>query len=155
MKNVFRLITVITIIVNAGFAFAQEWPQWRGPWGTGAALSGNPPVEWSEKQNIRWKIGLPGISYATPVVWGNDIFITTAIEPGPAGNKPVGPIKFVIMAIDRKSGKVRWERVAREEVPHEGMHRTNSWAACSPVTDGKYVYAYFGSHMGRQTVNAA
>lgn len=145
MKNVFRLIALITILVNADFVFAQNWPQWRGPLATGAAPSGNPPVEWSEQKNIRWKINLPGISYATPVVWGNYIFVTTAIEPGPASNKPSGPIKFVVIAVDRKSGKVLWERLAREEAPHEGTQQTSTWATSSPITDGERVYAFFGS----------
>ncbi len=126
------------------------WPQWRGPFGTGAAPTGNPPVEWSEQQNIRWKIRLSGTGYSTPVIWGNDIFVSAAIPP--EGNAPSGggatssePVKFVVMAIDRSSGQVRWERLAREEVPHEGLHRTSTWATSSPITDGERVYAYFGS----------
>ena len=143
MNNVYGLIAAIIILFNVDSVFAQDWPQWRGPLATGAAPSGNPPVEWSEQQNIRWKINLPGISYATPVVWGNYIFVTTAIEPGPASNKPSGPIKFVVIAVDRKSGKVLWERLAREEAPHEGTQQTSTWATSSPITDGKRVYAFF------------
>ncbi|MFC1557645.1 hypothetical protein ACFL5L_06645, partial [candidate division KSB1 bacterium] len=67
MKNAHRLITTIAgflILFNMSFVSAQEWPQWRGPMMTGAAPAGNPPVEWSEQQNIRWKIRLPGKGYS-------------------------------------------------------------------------------------------
>lgn len=126
------------------------WPQWRGPFGSGAAPSGNPPVEWSEQQNIRWKTRLSGTGYGTPVIWGNDIFVSSAIlpegsEPSAGSAKPTETAKFVVMAIDRTSGEVRWERTAREEIPHEGVHRSSTWSTSSPITDGKHVYAYFGS----------
>ncbi|MHB9028785.1 MAG: outer membrane protein assembly factor BamB family protein, partial [Candidatus Latescibacterota bacterium] len=126
------------------------WPQWRGPLNTGAAPDGNPPVEWSEQRNIRWKVRLSGTGYSTPAIWGNDIFITAAIPPkdyAPAvrGAKPGQPVKFMVMALDRATGKVRWERMAREEAPHAGQHETTTWATASPVTDGKQVYAFFGS----------
>jgi len=126
------------------------WPQWRGPLGTGAAPTGNPPIEWNEQQNIRWKTRLSGTGYSTPAIWGNDIFITAAIstEIGTSSRMSVKysePVKFVVMAVDRLSGKIKWERLAREEVPHEGLHQTSTWATGSPCTDGERVYAFFGS----------
>jgi len=143
MKNVNRLIVAIAgylILISVDFICAQDWPQWRGPLGTGAVPAGNPPVEWSEQQNIRWKPLLPGTGYSTPVVWGNDIFVTAAIPPERGRS-----VKFIVMAVDRRNGKVRWERLAREEAPHEGMHRTTTWATGSPITDGERVWAFFGS----------
>lgn len=129
---------------------AQNWPQWRGPQATGFALSGNPPIEWNEQKNVRWKIRLSGTGYSTPAVWGDHIFITAAqtteddvIKSGIAtANKP---IKFLLIAVDRKTGKVKWQRLAREEIPHQSRNRMGSWATASPTTDGKYVYAFFGS----------
>jgi outer membrane protein assembly factor BamB len=120
------------------------------------APNGNPPVEWSEQQNIRWKTRLPGIGYSTPAIWGNTIFVTASIElegksssgeKRKSGNRPApqNPVKCIILAIDRSSGKTLWERVAREEIPHEAMHPSTTWATGSPITDGKYVFAYFGS----------
>ncbi|MFC1730354.1 PQQ-binding-like beta-propeller repeat protein [candidate division KSB1 bacterium] len=143
MKNAHRLITTIAgflILFNMSFVSAQNWPQWRGPLMTGAAIDGNPPVEWSEQQNIRWKIRLPGKGYSTPVIWGNDIFITAGIS---AGNSQM--VKYVVMAIDRATGRIKWEHLAKEEAPHEGQHQTTTWATASPVTDGERVYFYFGS----------
>jgi outer membrane protein assembly factor BamB len=153
MKKPYRLVVAIAgfvILISVDFVFAQNWSQWRGPLGTGAAPEGNPPIEWSEQQNIRWKTGLPGTGFSTPVIWGNDIFITAAIPPESGASYGKGatsskPVKFVVMAIDRTSGRVRWERLAREEVPHEGQHETTTWATGSPITDGEHVYAFFGS----------
>ena len=128
----------------------QYWPQWRRPTATGSAPDSNPPVEWSEQRNIRWKARLSGTGYSTPVIWENDIFVSAAIPPEnytPPGRreKPKQPIKYILMAVDRTNGKVRWERVVREEIPHEGQHDTSTWATSSPITDGEHVYAFFGS----------
>ena len=153
MKNRRRLVAVIAgivILMSVSSVSAQNWTQWRGSLGTGSAPEGNPPIEWSEQQNIRWKTPLPGPGFSTPVVWGNDIYLTAAITTEvPASSrmsvKYVKPVKFMVVAIDRVSGKIKWERLVREEVPHEGRHPTGSWAANSPCTDGERVYAFFGS----------
>ena len=139
------LVVLIPSIVPAetNADAAQYWSQWRGPLGTGAAPDSNPPIEWGEESNIRWKTSLPGIGYATPVIWGDDIFVTTAIPPEDGAQSQ--QIKYVVMAINRADGQVRWERLAREDVPHQGVHRTSTWATGSPITDGERVYAFFGS----------
>ena len=134
------------------------WPQWRGPLGTGVAPDANPPVEWSETKNIRWKIKLPGKGHSTPVIWRERIFITTAVPYGddlppiysgaPGGHDEL-PIthhhKFMVIAVNRQDGKILWERTVREELPHQGGHYTASLASGSPVTDGELLFAHFGS----------
>ena len=133
----------------------ENWPAWRGPNFDGEALHGNPPLEWSETKNVKWKVKLPGSGGSTPVVWGNKILLTTA-EPSvgelpkqPRGNTPLPapavPYKFNILCLDRETGKVLWERTANEAIPHEGHHPTGSYASYSPVTDGAFVWASFGS----------
>ncbi len=143
------------------------WPQWRGPHATGVAPFGDPPAEWSEDRNVKWKVAIPGKGSSSPIVWGNRVFLTTAIPTGkkakPPSKKPpssqggrrhhfrmpgIDPtevLRFAIFAVDRESGKVLWQRTLREELPHEGTHPTGTWASNSPVTDGERVYAYFGS----------
>ncbi|MBI4566406.1 MAG: PQQ-binding-like beta-propeller repeat protein [Planctomycetes bacterium] len=134
------------------------WPQWRGPLGIGVAPHADPPLEWSERENIRWKIPLPGKGHSTPVVWGDRVFITAAVPigeavPPPAGSRPgdhdnetaVRRQKFVVLAVHRRNGRVIWEKAVRENTPHEGGHETGSYASPSPVTDGERVYAFFGS----------
>jgi outer membrane protein assembly factor BamB len=133
-----------------------HWPQWRGPLSSGVAPSGSPPVAWSETQNVRFKVEIPGRGLSTPVVWGNRIFLTTAVPVGaPPTSKDEGwmrsitadsPQRFVVMALDRATGKVLWERTAREAKPHEGTHQDGSWASPSPVVDAELLIVSFGSH---------
>ena len=154
MKKVPLFITAILgcfiIIMSVQTVFAQNWPQWRGPLATGAALSGNPPIEWSEQKNVRWKIPLSGTGKSTPAVWRNHIFVTAAQTTANDIEKSgivtaTKPVKFLLIAIDRETGKVMWERLVREEVPHQTRNRMGAWATASPITDGERVYAFFGS----------
>ena len=132
----------------------QYWPQWRGPLGTGEAPRGDPPIQWDEKTNIRWKIPLPGLGHATPVVWKDRIFVLAAVSETNRVNRVKGmfdtfststPFRYEILAYSRKDGGLLWRRVAKVGVPHEGIHLDASWASCSPVTDGELVIASFGS----------
>ena len=142
-------------------AVQRNWPQWRGPLGTGVAPQATPPVEWSDRdgQNIRWKTALPGRGHSTPIVWDDRVFITTAIPygedlpprysqaPGAHDNVPVTRRhRFVVIALDRRDGRILWQRTMREALPHDGHHQTASLASSSAVTDGEHVYASFGSY---------
>ncbi len=141
---------------------ARFWPEWRGPLHTGVAPEGDPPLEWSESSNVRWKVALPGLGSATPVIWDDRLFVLTAVATDERSRSGPGFFsrladrfmrrasashvqQFVVLAIDRRDGRVLWERVAREAVPHQGTHGTNTWASPSAVTDGDVVCAFFGS----------
>ncbi len=143
-----------------GLDASRQWPQWRGPLATGVAPHGDPPIEWSEQENVRWKLALPGSGHGTPIVWGERIFLTAAIpfgesmppaehpghDPGAHDNLPASHRQnYVVLAVDRRDGKVLWQRTVRSERPHEGTHVTGTWASSSPVTDGRRLFAYFGS----------
>jgi outer membrane protein assembly factor BamB len=133
----------------------RYWPQWRGPHMTGVSKVATPPTEWSETKNVRWKVEIPGRGSASPVVWGDHIFVLTAVPTGLApdaahaplgGVQPRRPHKYVVVAIDRKTGKTVWERVAKEETPHEATRADNgTWASPSAITDGEHVIASFES----------
>ena len=136
----------------------DQWPQWRGPLGTGVAPRGTPPLEWSERHNVRWKTPIPGKGLSSPVVWGDTIILTTAVSHGaasetggehaPGAHDNVPPSRshrFVVMAIDRRDGAVLWETTVRDGRPHEATHVTGSWASNSAVTDGEHIFAFFGS----------
>jgi len=129
----------------------KYWPQWRGPYATGVSRTADPPLEWSETKNIRWKIEIPGRGSGTPVIWNDKVFVLTAVPAADHGATMHAPSqrvphKFVTMAIDRKTGKVAWERIGREHTPHEGSHsQWGTWASSSAFTDGERVYAYFDS----------
>lgn len=154
------LVTASTISAGAAAPseeFLSNWPQWRGPTGNGVALTGNPPVEWSETKNVKWKTAIPGEGHSSPVIWNDRIFLMTAVptgvskassseEPrGRRGGAPTEEMAFTTVCIDRNSGRVLWEKVGRAEVPHEGKHNTNTFSSGSPVTDGELVYSFFGS----------
>ncbi|MFC2118941.1 PQQ-binding-like beta-propeller repeat protein [Bacteroidota bacterium] len=142
--------------------YLKNWPNWRGPQETGFYQYGNPPVEFSETKNIKWKLDIPGKGHSTPVIWGDQLIITTAVavgkeaeEPkeaeaaqgrrGMSSNKTDQVHKFIVMSIDRNTGSILWQTIVREELPQESTHDLGSWASNSPVTDGKNIYAYFGS----------
>jgi outer membrane protein assembly factor BamB len=120
------------------------WPQWRGPHASGVSRSANPPLEWGEGKNIRWKIDLPGRGASTPVIWGDRVYVSTAVPVGGAGAR--AQHRFLVMAVNRQDGKVVWQHTAREEAPHEGTHQEfGTMASASAVTDGQHVIASFES----------
>ncbi|MBI2924510.1 MAG: PQQ-like beta-propeller repeat protein [Verrucomicrobia bacterium] len=136
----------------------HSWPQWRGPLANGVAPHANPPIEWGENKNIRWKIALPGKGHSSPIVVGDRVFLLAAAPVGEA-QKPVFdsapgvhdsvPVthrhQYLVLAVSRSDGRVLWRKVVREEWPHEGGHETGSPVSNSPVTDGELLYAFFGS----------
>ena len=155
--------TIVLVISLISLNTYANWPTWRGPDATGSAKNGNPPITWSETENIKWKVKVPGEGLSSPVVWEDKIFFLTAVKtdkpiPATANNQagggsgrrrmsqlPTAVYKFDIVCMDRKNGAILWHKTVREEFPHEGHQSTNSFASYSPVTDGKYVWAGFGS----------
>lgn len=143
--------------VDSACSEDAHWPRWRGPISTGEAPDAHPPLEWSETRNIRWKVRVPGEGHGTPIIWEDRIYLMTAIAteklaPSPAQpddtaktTPPKNLYQFVVLCLDRASGEVVWQKVARESAPREGRHTTNSYASASPVTDGERLYASFGS----------
>ena len=127
---------------NVGQRF---WPQWRGPHAAGISRTAEPPSAWSETKNIRWKIELPGRGAATPVIWGDRLFVPTAV-PADNAAAPRSMHRFLVVAVNRKDGSIAWQRTAKEEAPHEGTHQEfGTMASPSAVTDGEHVIASFES----------
>jgi outer membrane protein assembly factor BamB len=135
---------------------AGAWLQWRGPLNNGMA-QGDAPLEWDERRNVRWRLQIPGRGHSTPIAVGGRLFLTTAVPtgkgtppatPGRAGGGADGGLehRFEVMAVERASGRIAWQRVATVATPHEGYHRVyGSFASNSPVSDGTRVFAFFGS----------
>src|SRR5262249_14570028 len=112
---------------NSATEALQFWPQWRGPLANGVAPHANPPVNWSERKNVRWKIPLPGKAHSSPIVFGDRVFLMTAAPVGEA-QKPVFdsapgvhdsvPVthrhQYIVLAVSRSDGRILWENVARE-----------------------------------------
>lgn len=166
MKSKFLLslcLLLIAIPIPAfGESFADNWHQWRGPDATGVSTTADPPVEWSEDENVKWKVAIEGQGTSTPIIWGNKVFVLTAINTGvkdpsipdpedqPKTNffdikQPNAQHAFVVLCLDRNTGKEIWRQTATTKIPHQGAHNDNDFAPASPTTDGKHLYCWFGS----------
>ncbi len=139
----------------------QNWPTWRGPDGTGMA-AGKAPLTWSDDENVKWKVAIPGRGFSTPVIWGDRIFLTTAV---PTGKKPEGAEEpreggrrfggapgpqeeqsFEVHCFRRSDGELLWKKVAKVAYPHEGYHKQyGSFASISPIAEEDRLYVSFGS----------
>ncbi len=112
------------------------WPQWRGPSGQGYCDDTGVPLTWSETENLLWKTKLPGKGNSTPIVWGERIFLTSASPNGK---------ERLVLCLSTRDGKVLWQRDATRDATPERTYSWNGYASASCVTDGKYVYAFFGT----------
>jgi len=203
--NTTKLI-ILAVAVQAAAHLTQaapadrNWGQWRGPRADGVAPHADPPIEWSESKNVKWKLAIPGEGNATPIVWDNLVFVQAAVpvgskpeakwdrdlapqfaglpqqqqQPPPpegqpgrrgpggpgapgapggggrrggfgGGGPPATPFQFTMIAVDRVTGKIAWQKILHEQKPHEGHHGDGSFASSSPVTDGETLFGYFGS----------
>jgi outer membrane protein assembly factor BamB len=154
MKRFIPLFLLATITVEA-----QNWPQFRGPVASGVADGKPLAATWdaAKNENILWKTPIPGLAHSSPIVWGDRIYVTTAISSDPTSEfrhglfgdvepaKDQSKHKFNVYAIDKKTGKILWERLAYEGVPRTKRHPKSSYASSTPVTDGKHIVAIFGA----------
>jgi outer membrane protein assembly factor BamB len=136
-----------------------SWPSFRGPNASGIAVGQDLPDAWDGKtgQNILWKTPVPGLAHSSPVIWGDRLFVTSAISSKPGATFKPGlygdgdasddrtPHKWMVYAIDKRTGKIEWERVAFEGEPRNKRHIKSTYASASPATDGRIVVAWFGS----------
>lgn len=136
----------------------MNWPQFRGAGASGVS-SGNPPIEWnvSTGKNVAWKTEIPGLGHSSPVIWGDRIFLTSAVPESGTSTLKVGlygditPVKgegaqkFNVYCVDRKTGKILWERTAASGIPKIMRHPKSTHASPTPATDGKHLIVSFGS----------
>lgn len=165
MKRLLSLLVApLLFTALASSASADEWTTWRGPLGTGAAPDQNPPAEWSEEKNLKWKVELPGLGCSTPIIVGDRLYLTTAVELEAAKEKSEAPQDpggrrgrgrevaapstkhaFQVLCYDRGSGEPVWSTSVATVVPHENFHSTSSHASGSVILEGERLYAFFGS----------
>jgi len=157
--NMRMLVPVLFTILGAGPAAAGNWPSFRGMHAAGVVDGMNLPATWDLEggENIRWVTEIPGLAHSSPVVWGDLIFVTTAVsgrgkadfKEGLYGSGEASDDRssqsWRILALDRGSGKIRWQRTAHEGVPKDKRHIKATYANSTPATDGKRVVAFFGS----------
>jgi outer membrane protein assembly factor BamB len=157
----------LLVLLAVGFSFPnlaqtdymKQWPQFRGPFASGNIESDPLPEHWdiNTGENIRWKIKIPGLGHSCPVIWGDKLFVTTAISGSGSDSLKVGLYgdidevgdrsvhEFWVYCVDKKSGEVLWEQLAHRGIPRTERHTKSSHANPTPATDGKYVVASFGS----------
>ncbi len=149
----------VTLAVTAAAA-TDQWPQFRG---TQAGIADDDPAlpdRWSETENVVWKADVPGLGWSSPIVWGDHVFVTTAVSSGaevppvkglfdPLGDhgrsRSSAPHRWLLMDLDFTSGKLRWQRELHNAPPPTAKQMKNSYASETPVTDGERVYVYLGA----------
>ena len=147
------------ICIQAQEKYMDQWPQFRGPFATGIMESANLPDTWDAGtgENIRWAIDIPGLGHSCPVIWGDRLFLTTAISGTGSDSLKVGLYgdidevgdqsvhEFRVYCIDKQSGEILWDRLAHRGVPRTDRHTKASHANPTPATDGTHLVAFFGS----------
>jgi outer membrane protein assembly factor BamB len=163
LKNTFLIIASLSLILSGSISGQlipeRQWPQYRGFMSSGVLDNAGLPATFDPENmvNIRWKTEIPGLGLSSPVIWGNKIFITTAISAADKeGYKPgiygdISPVQdssvhdWKVYCIDKYTGKIIWDRTACKGVPKMKRHPKSTHANTSVATDGKYVVAFFGS----------
>jgi outer membrane protein assembly factor BamB len=151
-----RLIPLALLLAITTAASAQHWPAFRGPAATGIADGPAVPLQWDVEKgtNILWKREIPGFAHSGPIVWGDLVFVTTAVNLNPAAKpsdarglttEDKDEHEWRVYALHRKTGDIVWQHTARKGVPRSKRHPASSQASCTPVTNGKVLVAYFGS----------
>lgn len=153
---------IVATVLLAGAAAAQtdaNWPSFRGPGASGVAEGNATPVEWdvAAGRNIRWKTPIPGLSHSSPIVWGDRIFLTTAVDQSGTPELRVGlfgdiseaegdgPQEWKVLCLDKNTGEILWERTAHTGAPRMPRHTKSTHANPTAATDGTHVVAFFGS----------
>ncbi len=152
------LSLALATLVAATLHAEDNWPQFRGADSLGFAPAANLPDHWSATENVAWKTEVAGRGWSSPIVWSNNIFLTTVVNTGEpeapkkglyfGGNRekpPESEHQWKVLCLDLHTGKVVWEQLAHQGVPTTSIHLKNSYASETPITDGGRVYAYFGN----------
>jgi outer membrane protein assembly factor BamB len=165
-------ISLVLLLIAAGTAVGTDeggkppaaprpgdWPSFRGPRAAGVADGQNLPDAWDAEAgtHVRWKVAIPGLAHSSPVIWGDRLFITTAVSSRDDASFKHGlygsgdaspdrsPHKWQVICLDKRTGEILWTRTAHEGEPKDKRHIKATYANSSPATDGRYVVALFGS----------
>lgn len=141
------------LVFTVGFAVlladAGNWSQFRGPQSNQLPEDAKYPIEWADDKNVQWKVEIPGKGWASPIVWGDKVFIATSVsdeetDKGEGGASSALVYRFELYCLEKSTGKQLWKRVAFKGTPLIPKHSGNTYASETPVTDGERVYVYFG-----------
>jgi outer membrane protein assembly factor BamB len=153
----------LAVVFLSSPARAENWTQFRGSNGDGVTKETQLPDEWSKDKNVAWKMKVPGVAWSAPIIWGDKVFVTTAVTSnqkkptggfgggggrpggfGREGRPPDAVYKWEVYCLNAADGQVLWKQTAAEQKPTIHIHASNTYATETPVTDGERVYAYFG-----------
>ena len=153
-------IVVVAVSLAVGPTHAQNWPSFRGPNARGVADAASPPTVFDVGKgvNVKWQTDIPGFAHSSPIVWGDQVFVTSAVPKGDAAltfkhgagagvasTTDEAVHSWRVYAVDKRSGKILWERVAHEGVPRTARHVMASQANSTPATDGTHLVVFFAS----------
>jgi outer membrane protein assembly factor BamB len=136
----FALLSVC--LTFSSMSFAADWLQFRGLNGSGVTNDPAAPMSWGVEENLLWQAEIPGAGWSSPIVIDGKVFVTTAVTDGPQSSS--SDYRWEVLCLDAKTGKLLWTKTALEGKPRLETHRDNTYASETPVSDGKYVVAYFG-----------
>jgi outer membrane protein assembly factor BamB len=167
------VVLLVLFALFAAAPMAANWPQWRGPSGLGVSAESGLPATWSAGENIAWSVALAGLGSSSPIVWNDRVFVTSQIGRAPrrrgshpmlarddaalvARERPIGgqrenapgtdgPIELVVESFSRTDGRRLWEYRLAAEGPFPDLHEKHNLATPTPVTDGRYLFAWFGT----------
>jgi outer membrane protein assembly factor BamB len=176
-------IALATVFASSNPRPEDTWPGFRGHGMSGVAPSATLPERWTATENVTWTVEVPGYGWSSPIVWGDTVFVTSAISksfkkptPGLYGNEYIAEmqaqglsqdeimkraqardnelpdesdeVRYMVYAVDARTGKMKWEREAAKALPFGGRHRKNTYASETPFTDGERLYVSFGRNVG-------
>src|SRR5436190_14615168 len=156
-----KFTTLLLLLVSVGTlpsAAEDNWPQYRGPQASGVATNKAAPTTWNVEtgENVRWQTPIAGLAHSSPIIWGDRVYVATAVKPGRADLK-VGlygdiasvmekePHQWRLLALDKATGKVLWDTLAIEAIPRVQRHTKSSHCNSTPATDGRRIVAIMGS----------
>lgn len=136
------LLCAVVLLIHT--VRAENWPQFRGPGGLGISQERDLPVTWSETENVAWKTAMPGYGSSTPIALDGKLYITCYSGYGTANTGRMEDLMLHLLCVDSKTGKIIWDKPIKPELPEEKRVRDHGYTAQTPVTDGKYLYVFFG-----------
>lgn len=135
------ICAAMSIAYTCSSGLADDWLHWRGPDGNGVAKNATPPEVLDLNSNLDWKVSVPGRGSSSPIIVGDQIFLTSAVQASRGGN-----LDFTVWSFDKTTGQVNWSTVVNSRRPYEGTHSTNGYASASCCSDGEALFAFFGSY---------
>ncbi len=153
----FLFLAFLSLALQAT-AGAQNWPAFRGPNSSGVSSANKLPLTWNAEtgENVRWKTAIPGLGHSSPVIWGDQVFVTTSVgetaegfQADASGGRNVvadaDPRRWKVYCLGLRNGEILWERIAHQGIPRVKRHARSSHANATPATDGTYLAVFFGS----------